>query len=94
MSRDAKGLTGAYLITGATGDIGSRVVKRLVARGERPRVLVRKAAKALELFGDRVETHIGDLGDPLDLAKAFVGTDVCFLVNAGREIPERDSIAA
>jgi uncharacterized protein YbjT (DUF2867 family) len=27
-----------YLITGATGDIGSRVVERLLERGDRPRI--------------------------------------------------------
>ena len=82
------------LITGATGDVGSKVVNRLLERGERPRILVRNAARAAELFGDRVEIHIGDLSNRRDLDRAFEGVDVCFLVNSGPQIPERDRMAA
>ena len=35
-----------YLITGATGDVGSRVVRQLIERNIRPRVLVRNVEKA------------------------------------------------
>ena len=35
-----------FLITGATGDVGSRVVRRLLECSERPRVFVRDAKKA------------------------------------------------
>jgi uncharacterized protein YbjT (DUF2867 family) len=52
-----------YLITGATGDIGSRVVERLLKRGERPRIFVRHLEKARARYGDRVDFAIGDLGD-------------------------------
>lgn len=51
-----------YLITGATGNVGSLVAKRLIGRGVRPRIFVRDAAKARASFGDRAEIHIGDLG--------------------------------
>ena len=44
-----------HLITGATGDVGSRVVSHLLNRSIRPRVLVRNEAKARFLFGDRVD---------------------------------------
>lgn len=53
-----------FLIFGATGNIGSRVAQRLIARGERPSVFVRNAKKATELFGDQVETHVGDPQKP------------------------------
>jgi uncharacterized protein YbjT (DUF2867 family) len=82
------------LITGATGDVGSKVVNRLLERGERPRILVRNVARAAELFGDRVEIHIGDLSNRRDLDRAFEGVGVCFLVNSGPQIPERDRMAA
>ena len=36
-----------YLITGATGDVGSRVVKLLLGRGERPRIFARDAILSL-----------------------------------------------
>jgi len=50
-----------HLIFGGTGNIGSRVTERLIARGERPSVFVRNAKKAKVLFGDQVDIHVGDL---------------------------------
>ncbi|HXI58268.1 MAG TPA: hypothetical protein VNO55_19510 [Polyangia bacterium] len=44
-----------YLVIGATGNIGSRVTQRLIARGERPSVFARRAKKAKELFGEEVD---------------------------------------
>ena len=83
-----------YLITGATGDIGSRVVKHLLNRGERPRVFVRDAEKARARFGGRVDVVIGDLADGASLERALAGVDALFLVNTGPEIPTRDAAAA
>lgn len=83
-----------YLITGATGDVGSRVVKHLLERGERPRIFVRDAEKARSSFGDRVETLVGDLADPDSLKPALQGVDELFLVNTGPQIPARDQAAA
>ena len=50
-----------YLVTGATGDVGARVVDLLVRRGERPRVFVRDVHKARSSFGDRVDIFVGEL---------------------------------
>lgn len=83
-----------YLVTGATGDVGSRVVERLLERGDRPRVFVRDAGKARPRFGDRVDVFIGDLGDPTSLKPALEGVDSLFLVNTGPEIPARDEGAS
>ncbi len=83
-----------YLITGATGDIGSRVVENLLRRGERPRVFVRDASKARSRFGDRVEVFVGDLADPTALRAALEGVDEFFLLNSGPQIPVRDEMAA
>jgi uncharacterized protein YbjT (DUF2867 family) len=83
-----------YLITGATGDIGSRVTERLLARGIRPRIYVRSAEKARARFGDRVDIAVGDLADANSLTKALAGVDEFFLVNSGPEIAGRDAIAA
>jgi uncharacterized protein YbjT (DUF2867 family) len=83
-----------YLITGATGDVGSKVVKQLLQRGERPRVFVRDAAKARAQFGDRVEVFVGDLSDRASLAAALNGIDAFFLVNSGPRIPALDELAA
>ena len=83
-----------YLVTGATGDVGSKVVDSLLQRGDRPRVFVRDREKARSRFGDRVDVFIGDLADPASLNPALEGVDALFLVNTGPEIPARDEAAA
>ena len=83
-----------YLITGATGDVGSRVVRQLWERNICPRVLVRSEEKARALFGDRVDVRVGDLAAPDSMRGAIQGADTVFLVNVGPAIPERDKIAA
>jgi uncharacterized protein YbjT (DUF2867 family) len=83
-----------YLITGATGDIGSRVVRFLLRRGERPRVFARDGRKARVRFGDRVDVAVGDLADAGSLYAALAGVDALFLVNSGPEIASRDAAAA
>jgi uncharacterized protein YbjT (DUF2867 family) len=83
-----------YLITGATGDVGSKVVDGLIKQGERPRVFVRDAEKARSRFGDRVDVFSGDLANTGSLKTALEGVDVLFLVNSGPQIPVRDDAAA
>ena len=83
-----------YLITGATGDVGSKVVELLIQRGHRPRVFVRDAQKARSRFGDRVHVFVGDLGDRAELMAALEGVDGLFLINSGPHIPARDEMAA
>jgi uncharacterized protein YbjT (DUF2867 family) len=83
-----------YLITGATGDVGSRVVKGLLQRKIRPRVLVRNEAKARSLFGERVDVYVGDLAEPASMRDALKGAETIYLVNVGPEIPRRDESAA
>jgi len=83
-----------YLITGATGDVGSKVVEHLLQHRNRPRVFVRDAAKALSRFGDLVDIFVGDLADPTSLKAALEGADELFLVNTGPQIPARDEAAA
>jgi (4-alkanoyl-5-oxo-2,5-dihydrofuran-3-yl)methyl phosphate reductase len=83
-----------YLITGATGDVGSKLVELLIRRGDRPRVFVRDEQKAQARFGDRVDIFVGDLGDAAALRAAFEGVDGLFLVNSGPYIPARDDLAA
>jgi uncharacterized protein YbjT (DUF2867 family) len=83
-----------YLITGATGEVGSRVVRQLLERHIRPRVLVRSEEKACSLFADRVDVCVGDLAVPDSMRGAIQGADTVFLVNVGPAIPERDKAAA
>jgi nucleoside-diphosphate-sugar epimerase len=51
------------LVTGANGFVGSHVVERLVAQGERVRALVRATSDRRFLDGESVETAVGDVGD-------------------------------
>jgi uncharacterized protein YbjT (DUF2867 family) len=83
-----------YLITGATGDVGSKVVNHLLQRGNRPRVFVRSAQKAQALFGQRVDIFVGDLAQLESLQPALAGVDELFLVNSGPQIPVHDELAA
>ncbi len=83
-----------YLITGATGNIGSLVVERLLARRERPRVFVRDSEKARSRWGDRVDIAVGDLTDSTSLSAALSEIDAFFLVNSGPELAARDEMAA
>jgi (4-alkanoyl-5-oxo-2,5-dihydrofuran-3-yl)methyl phosphate reductase len=83
-----------HLITGATGDVGYRVVELLLRRNIRPGVLARNEEKVHSLFGERVEVLVGDLSEAGSLRKALRGVQTLYLVNVGPEIPQRDQMAA
>src|SRR4051794_32414088 len=84
-----------YLVIGATGNIGSRVTRRLIARGERPSVFGRSAKKAKALFGAEVDIHVGDLEKSgSSLAAALAGVDGTFLVSDGPDLDARDRTVA
>ncbi|MBX7191485.1 MAG: NAD(P)H-binding protein [Sandaracinaceae bacterium] len=84
-----------YLVTGATGNIGSLVTRRLVERGERPAVLARDAAKARAGFGDDVEIRVGDLSaDMASLSASLGDIDSLFLLNTGPDLAARDAAVA
>jgi len=67
------------LVTGASGNVGSRVVQELKARGENVRAFVRDAKSAAVMFGDGVEIVTGDFGDEGSLRAALDGVDRVFL---------------
>jgi uncharacterized protein YbjT (DUF2867 family) len=83
-----------YLITGATGNIGALVVKRLLNRGDRPRVLVRDAEKARSLYGDRVDVFVGDFAVATSMMTALTGVDAFLLVSSVDDLAARDEVAA
>jgi uncharacterized protein YbjT (DUF2867 family) len=83
-----------YLITGATGNIGSLVVKHLLDRGDRPRVLVRDAEKARSRYGDRVDVFVGDFADAAPMTAALTGVDAFLLVSSIDDLAARDEVAA
>jgi nucleoside-diphosphate-sugar epimerase/predicted dehydrogenase len=61
-----------FLVTGASGSLGSAVVARLVADGRKVRALVRRVPEQ-ELDG--VEYAIGNLGDPEAVDRAVRGVE-------------------
>lgn len=68
------------LVTGATGNIGAKVVQHLVERGADVRALVRDPSKAS--FGAGVDVFKGDFLDVDLLRTAFNGVSTLFLLNA------------
>jgi dihydroflavonol-4-reductase len=66
------------LVTGATGFIGSAVVRRLLARGRAVRCLVEPGADRRNLTGLDVEVVEGDIGDRRAVASALVGVTSLF----------------
>ena len=86
--------TPLILVTGATGTVGSEVVKQLVQGGHRVRALVRDPAKAQKL-STGIEIVQGDLSKPETLAAAFVGVDKAYVVLSATdpEFPELEGNA-
>jgi len=83
-----------YLITGATGNVGSLVVNNLVRRDIRPRILVRDRQKATDRFGESVDIFVGDLADAATLSDALQGTDVFLLITSGPDLARQDKALA
>jgi len=67
------------LVTGATGNVGSKVVAELLARGAGVRAFVRDPDRAAALLGDDVELAVGDFADRDSLRRALEGADRLFL---------------
>ncbi|RMH59613.1 MAG: NAD-dependent epimerase/dehydratase family protein [Candidatus Hydrogenedentota bacterium] len=70
------------LITGATGFVGSAVLRRLLNRGFPVRALVRRTSVRDNIRGLAVETVEGDLRDRPSLEKALAGCSLLFHVAA------------
>lgn len=70
------------LITGATGTVGSALVRALAQAHIRPRAFVRDAEKARRLWGDAAELIVGDLHDKYAVQTAMHGVDALFLACA------------
>lgn len=68
------------LVIGATGTVGTQVVRQLIARGRQPRALVRTPEMARQRLGEQVELVVGDLDRPETLTQAFDGVERVFLL--------------
>ncbi len=69
------------LITGATGTVGSEVVKQLATRQVRFRAMVHTPSKAAAVRLPGVEIVQGDFGDVASLTAALSSVDKVFLVS-------------
>jgi uncharacterized protein YbjT (DUF2867 family) len=67
------------LIVGATGQLGTRLVRQLAATGIKPRALVRNREKG-ESIASMATPVLGDLLEPRSLVDAFGGADHVFIV--------------
>jgi uncharacterized protein YbjT (DUF2867 family) len=59
------------LVAGGTGGVGQLVVGKLLEKGFKVRVLTRNAAKAEEMFNQRVEIAVGDTRQSATLSAAM-----------------------
>ncbi|HEY9549380.1 MAG TPA: hopanoid-associated sugar epimerase [Kiloniellaceae bacterium] len=74
------------LVTGGTGFVGSAIVRALIARGERPRCLVRRTSDRRNLAGLAVDLVEGDLAQEESLDGALKGCEALFHVAADYRI--------
>jgi dihydroflavonol-4-reductase len=68
----------AVLVTGATGFVGSWLVRELIKRGEEVRVLHRPSSSLEELKGLNYVSRLGDVTDLDSLRDACAGVDTVF----------------
>jgi dihydroflavonol-4-reductase len=83
------------LVTGATGFVGSAVVRALVSRGEPVRAMVRQGSSRLHLLeGLPVEVVAGDLDEPASCRAALQGCKALFHVAADYRlwVPQPDAM--
>jgi nucleoside-diphosphate-sugar epimerase len=71
-------VTGAVFVTGGSGFIGGRLIRRLVADGRRVRALARSDGAAEKVAGAGAEPVRGDLSDPAALRDGAEGCDLAF----------------
>ncbi len=81
------------LITGATGNNGTEIIKRLTEKGVPVRALVRDVDKARDLLGPDVELTQGDFDEPESLRAALAGVERAFLLTKSSERAEAQQLA-
>jgi uncharacterized protein YbjT (DUF2867 family) len=75
------------LVTGATGRVGSEIVRALLGHGHEVRAFVRDPDKAYSLFGATVELATGDFADRRAVRAALEGAEQVVL--SGPDDPSR-----
>lgn len=68
-------------VSGATGEIGRRLARRLAEAGARQRLIVRDASRT-PVVADAEVVEFGGYGDAPGMRSAFAGLTTLFLVSA------------
>jgi uncharacterized protein YbjT (DUF2867 family) len=85
----------SYVVTGATGQIGSALVDYLLSQSVPVRVFIRSENKAKDFRSRNVEVVIGNLDDVEALTKGFQGAKGVFAMNPpAYETPNMQAAAA
>lgn len=79
-----------YFITGATGFVGGRVTRHLLAAGHNVAAVVRAPAKAADLAALGVELHQGDVTDKESMRVPMTGADGVFHIAGWYKIGTQD----
>lgn len=82
-------MNGLIAVSGATGQLGGRVARRLADLGARQRLLVRDPARAPGIEGAEIAT--ADYADVAGLRSALEGVDTFFFVS-GTEAADREQV--
>ena len=83
-----------YFVTGATGFIGGRLVRRLREAGHGVVAVVRNPAKAGDFARLGVKVHKGDITDKESMRGPMAGVDGVFHLAAWYKVGERDKSPA
>jgi uncharacterized protein YbjT (DUF2867 family) len=83
-------VAGLLAITGATGELGGRVARRLAERGVRQRLVVRDPSRAPELSSAEVRAVVGGYADGIGMRAALDGVGTLLLVPAGEALDRAD----
>jgi hopanoid-associated sugar epimerase len=78
------------LVTGASGFVGSAVLRAAIARGANTRALVRASSPRANFDGLDCEIALGDITDPAAMAEALKGVRYLFHVAADYRLWARD----
>jgi nucleoside-diphosphate-sugar epimerase len=83
-----------YFVTGATGFIGGRVARQLLAAGHEVITLARTPSAAQDLVTQGVKVHAGDITDKESLRTPMTGVDGVFHIAAWYKVGVRDTSQA
>lgn len=70
-----------YVVTGATGNSGSEVVKVLLAKGQKVRAVGRSQERLQPYVTEGAEAFVADLTDAAALTQAFKGAQAVYLMS-------------